>query len=60
MPSHVFINCLKAEKLPAILICIGSLFHIFDPRTLNMSPPDIKILGWCPVGSVLPNEKVPF
>ena len=35
MPFHVFINCLKAETFSAFLICGGSLFHIFGPRTLK-------------------------
>ena len=35
MPSHVFINCLKAETFSAFLICGGSLLHIFGPRTLK-------------------------
>ena len=36
IPSHVFINCLKAETFSAFLIRGGSLFHIFGPRTLKL------------------------
>ena len=40
-PSHVFINRLKVERFSTFLICGSSLFHIFDPRTLKLFPPNI-------------------
>ena len=35
-PSHVFIICLKTERFSSFLICGGSLFHIFGPKTLKL------------------------
>ena len=33
----------------------------FSPGKRDSSPPNIKILGWCPVGPVMPHgEKVPL
>ena len=35
--------------------------ELIDPDHKTLTPRDIEILGWCPVGSVLPYvEKVPL
>ena len=44
-PSHVFINRLKAERFSVFLICGGSLFHIFNPRTLKLFSPNFTWLA---------------
>ena len=45
MLSHVFINCLKAEKFSTFLICGSSLFHIFDLKTLKLFSPNFTWLA---------------
>ena len=44
-PSHVFINRLKAERFLAFLICGGSLFHTFGPRTAKLFSPNFTSLA---------------
>ena len=41
---NVFVDCLKAEKFSAFLLCGGSLFHIFGPRTLKLFLPNFNWL----------------
>ena len=43
--SHVFISRLKAGRFSAFLICGGSLFHIFGPRTLKLFSPNFTWLA---------------
>ena len=44
-PSHIFTNCLKAERFSAFSICGGSLFYIFGPKTLQLFSPNFTWLA---------------
>ena len=44
-PFCVLINRIKAERFSAVLVCGGSLSHIFGPKTLKFFSPDFPWLA---------------
>ena len=69
VPGHALSHSCKKLNHQFVAV-IDTVFTRVSPRGAHLIlgsqsgalilPPDIKILGWCPAGLVLPHEEVPF
>ena len=52
---------MSPSEIRSIITLYNCIYKVHNDKLPGFSPGDIKVMGWCPAGPVLPNwEKVPF